>query len=166
MATRVVIGKLQTDGSGIKAIYLHSDGYLEHAGRILNEHYQDESKVDELLAHGEVSIVDENIGVKIDFNDYKTRYANKQCKFYMRDRGEKYKQAEQFYDENDEPKFVTSKGTQNPDDYSITFRTKRTAGRTGGGCQLSFTGDGKPAPTDLTDDGLAIDVETGKVKEV
>ena len=67
---------------------------------------------------------------------------------------------------NDEPKFVTSKGTQNPDDYSITFRTKRTAGRTGGGCQLSFTGDGKPAPTDLTDDGLAIDVETGKVKEV
>ena len=72
----------------------------------------------------------------------------------------------QFYDENDEPKFVTSKGTQNPDDYSITFRTKRTAGRTGGGCQLSFTGDGKPAPTDLTDDGLAIDVETGKVKEV
>jgi len=72
----------------------------------------------------------------------------------------------QFYDENDEPKFVTSKGTQNPDDYSITFRTKRTAGRTGGGCQLSFTGDGKAAPTDLTDDGLAIDAETGKVKEV
>ena len=46
MATRAVIGKLQTDGSGIKAIYLHSDGYLEHAGRILDEHYRDESKVD------------------------------------------------------------------------------------------------------------------------
>ena len=101
MATRAVIGKLQTDGSGIKAIYLHSDGYLEHAGRILAEHYKDESKVDELLAHGDVSIIDENIGVKIDFNDYKTRYANKQCKFYMRDRGEKYKQAEQLKDETE-----------------------------------------------------------------
>ncbi len=72
----------------------------------------------------------------------------------------------QFYDENDEPKFVTSKGTQNPDDYSITFRTKRTAGRTGGGCQLSFTGDGEPAPTQLTDDGQAIDTATGEVKGV
>ena len=101
MATRATIAKMQKDGSGIKAIYLHSDGYLEHAGRILAEHYRDKSKVDELLAHGDVSIIDENIGVKIDFNDYKTRYANKQCKFYMRDRGEKYKQAEQLKDETE-----------------------------------------------------------------
>ena len=99
MATRAIIAKL--DNKGVKAIYNHSDGYLEHAGRILAEHYKDESKVDKLLAHGDVSIIDENIGVKIDFNDYKTRYANKQCKFYMRDRGEKYKQAEQLKDENE-----------------------------------------------------------------
>ena len=97
MATRAIIAKL--DDKGVKAIYNHSDGYLEHAGRILAEHYKDESKVDKLLAHGDVSIIDENIGVKIDFNDYKTRYANKQCKFYMRDRGEKYKHAEQLKDE-------------------------------------------------------------------
>ena len=99
MATRAIIAKL--DDKGVKAIYNHSDGYLEHAGRILAEHYKDESKVDKLLAHGDVSIIDENIGVKIDFNDYKTRYANKQCKFYMRDRGEKYKQAEQLKDETE-----------------------------------------------------------------
>ena len=99
MATRAIIAKL--DDKGVKAIYNHSDGYLEHAGRILAEHYKDENKVDELLAHGDVSIIDENIGVKIDFNDYKTRYANKQCKFYMRDRGEKYKQAEQLKDETE-----------------------------------------------------------------
>ena len=99
MATRAIIAKL--DDKGVKAIYNHSDGYLEHAGRILDEHYRDESKVDELLAQGDVSIIDENIGVKIDFNDYKTRYANKQCKFYMRDRGEKYKQAEQLKDETE-----------------------------------------------------------------
>ena len=47
MATRATIAKL--DNNGVKAIYLHSDGYLEYAGRILDEHYQDESKVDELL---------------------------------------------------------------------------------------------------------------------
>ena len=99
MATRAIIAKL--DDNGVKAIYNHSDGYLEHAGRILAEHYRDKSKVDELLAHGDVSMLDENIGVKIDFNDYKTRYANKQCKFYMRDRGEKYKQAEQLKDETE-----------------------------------------------------------------
>ena len=99
MATRAIIAKL--DDKGVKAIYNHSDGYLEHAGRILAEHYRDESKVDELIAHGDVSIIDENIGVKIDFNDYKTRYANKQCKFYMRDRGEKYKHAEQLKDETE-----------------------------------------------------------------
>ena len=72
----------------------------------------------------------------------------------------------QFYDEDGEPRFETSKGNQNPNDYSITFRTKRTAGRTGGGGQVSFTGDGEPAPTELTDDGQAINVETGKVEEV
>jgi hypothetical protein len=72
----------------------------------------------------------------------------------------------QFYDDKGEPKFVTSKGTQNPDDYSITFRTKRTAGRTGGGCQLSFTGDGEPAPIELTDDGQTIDASTGEVRDV
>jgi hypothetical protein len=68
----------------------------------------------------------------------------------------------QFYDENDDPQFVTSKGTQNPNDYSITFRVNRTAGRAGGGCQLSFTGDGTPPPIDLAADGVAVDHETGQ----
>jgi hypothetical protein len=107
MATRATIAKL--DDNGVKAIYLHSDGYLNHAGKILDQHYQDKDKVNELLAHGDVSFLDENIGVKIDFMDYKTRYANKQCKFYMRDRGEKYKQAEQLKDETELIEFATEK---------------------------------------------------------
>ena len=98
MATRAIIAKL--DDKGVQAIYSHSDNYLAHTGKILDEHYRDESKVNELLAHGDVSIIDENIGVKIDFNDYKLRAANKQCLFYARDRGEKYKQAEQLEDES------------------------------------------------------------------
>ena len=90
MATRATIAKMEKDGSGIKAIYLHSDGYLEHAGRILAEHYRDESKVDELLNQGDLSAIDKNIGNKIEFGNYKLRAENEQCVAYCRDRGEKY----------------------------------------------------------------------------
>tara|TARA_R100001594_G_scaffold124414_1_gene161243 strand:+ start:251 stop:703 length:453 start_codon:yes stop_codon:yes gene_type:complete len=107
MATRATIAKL--DDNGVKAIYLHSDGYLNHAGKILDQHYKDKDKVNELLAHGDVSMLDENIGVKIDFNDYKTRYANKQCKFYNRDRGEDRKEAATLKDENELIEFATEK---------------------------------------------------------
>lgn len=72
----------------------------------------------------------------------------------------------QYYDENGEPKFVTDNGTNTPNDYSITFRTKRTAGRTGGGCQLSFTGDGKPVDIDLNDDGVAVNHKSGKELDI
>ena len=87
MATRSTIAKLSKDGI-IKAVYCHNDGYLNYNGKMLNEHYKDESKVDELLAHGDISSLNENIGVKLDFDDYKLFYEKEQCKFYHRDRGE------------------------------------------------------------------------------
>ena len=87
MATRSTIAKLGKDGI-IKSVYCHSDGYLEYNGKILNEYYKDESKVDELLAHGDISSLNKNIGVKIDFMDYELRAKNEQCRFYHRDRGE------------------------------------------------------------------------------
>jgi hypothetical protein len=49
----------------------------------------------------------------------------------------------QYYDENKLPHSKTDKGTDNPDDYSLTIRNERTAGRNGGGIQMSFTGDGE-----------------------
>ena len=88
MATRSTIAKLDKNGI-IKAVYCHSDGYLEHVGKVLNEHYKDESKVDELLEHGDVSSLNENIGEKLPFNDYMSFHEKKQCRFYHRDRGEK-----------------------------------------------------------------------------
>ena len=106
MATRATIAKIQKDGSGIIAIYLHSDGYLEHTGRILAEHYKDESKVDELLDQGDVSSLGENIGVKLDFNDLKSFYKNKQCRFYARDRGEQHKHFDLLDSELDLIKFA------------------------------------------------------------
>ena len=87
MATRSTIAKLGKNGI-IKAVYCHSDGYLEHVGKVLNEHYKDESKVDELLAHGDLSTLNQNIGEKLPFNDYMSFHEKKQCRFYHRDRGE------------------------------------------------------------------------------
>ena len=107
MATRATIAKL--DDNGVKAIYSHSDNYLAHTGIILDKHYRDESKVDELLSHGDVSIINENIGVKLDFMDYKSFHENKQCRFYGRDRGEKNKQAEVLKDETELLEFAFEK---------------------------------------------------------
>ena len=107
MATRATIAKL--DDNGVKAIYLHSDGYLEHAGKILDQHYQDESKVDELLSHGDVSSLNENIGEKLPFNDYMLFHEKKQCRFYHRDRGEDKKEAATLGGENELVKFATEK---------------------------------------------------------
>ena len=106
MATRATIAKMEKDGSGIKAIYLHSDGYLGYAGRILNEHYQDESKIDELLAHGDASSLNENIGEKLPFNDYMSFHENKQCRFYARDRGEQHTYFNMCTDELDLIRFA------------------------------------------------------------
>jgi len=86
MATRSIIAKL--DDKGIQAIYCHNDGYLSNNGKILDQHYADEDKVDELIAHGDVSSLDENIGEKINFGDIELRRNNKQCMFYARDNDE------------------------------------------------------------------------------
>tara|TARA_R110002051_G_scaffold309628_1_gene382350 strand:+ start:595 stop:999 length:405 start_codon:yes stop_codon:yes gene_type:complete len=72
MATRSVIAKL--DDKGVKAIYCHSDGYLSNNGKILDQHYTDCSKLNELLADGDISSLKDTI---------------KDTIFYNRDRGEK-----------------------------------------------------------------------------
>ena len=106
MATRSTIAKLGKNGI-IKAVYCHSDGYLEHNGKILNEYYKDESKVDELLAHGDISSLDQNIGEKLPFNDYMLFHEKKQCRFYHRDRGEDKKEAATLGGENELVKLAT-----------------------------------------------------------
>ena len=83
MATRSIIAKL--DDKGVQAIYCHNDGYLSNNGKILDQHYADEDKVDELLAEGDISSLRDTI-------------AN--TTFYARDRGEKYKEATQLKDES------------------------------------------------------------------
>jgi uncharacterized protein YutD len=95
MGTRSAIGFVEYDGS-VTAIYCHFDGYPEHNGRILEEHYDSIEKVEDLLDLGDISVLGSNIGEKIDFNDY-SAYGN-QCVAYGRDRGESTVGAKQFRD--------------------------------------------------------------------
>ncbi len=54
MATRSTIALEYADGT-VGQIYCHWDGYLEHNGAILREHYKDPFKVRELLNGGDTS---------------------------------------------------------------------------------------------------------------
>lgn len=64
MGTRAFIAKKTP--SGYKAIYSHSDGYPTYVGRILQQHYTSSSKVDKLIALGDISMLREDVGQKHD----------------------------------------------------------------------------------------------------
>ena len=59
MATRSIIAKL--DDKGVQAIYCHNDGYLSNNGKILDQHYADEVKVDNLIIQGDASSLRDTI---------------------------------------------------------------------------------------------------------
>lgn len=92
MGTRSRIAVMH--GEVCKSVYCHWDGYLEHNGAILQEHY-DSSKANQLVALGDLSSLRPEIGIKHPFScldaeagsDYEQRYGN-MCTFYDRDRGE------------------------------------------------------------------------------
>ena len=96
MGTRSTIALLRKDGT-VAQIYCHWDGYLEHNGQILNDHYNTYQKVEELIALGNLSTLERNIGVKHpfgpDFNvsgdadEWEKKYGQ-MCVAYHRDRGE------------------------------------------------------------------------------
>jgi hypothetical protein len=83
MATRSNIGILNSDGT-VDYIYCHYDGYVEHNGKILNEHYKTESKVRALIALGDLSTLGHEIGEQHDFNGPRIM---EWCLAYGRDRG-------------------------------------------------------------------------------
>ena len=74
MSTRSAIAIQETKDGPVQHIYCHFDGYLKHNGKILNEHYRDPAKVKELLALGDMSVLDETI---------------EKSTFYCRDRKER-----------------------------------------------------------------------------
>lgn len=58
MSTRAGIGIQLEDGT-IKAIYLHNDGYVSHAGAILAGYYNTDERIETLLNLGDLSSIGE-----------------------------------------------------------------------------------------------------------
>lgn len=94
MGTRSRIGVMH--GDNVKSVYCHWDGYLEHNGAILQEHY-DSVKANQLVALGDLSSLRPEIGEKHAFSQFDLpadeveafKEATKNmCTFYARDRGE------------------------------------------------------------------------------
>jgi hypothetical protein len=56
MATRSRIA-METEDGTVVSIYCHWDGYVEHNGSILHEHYGDPEKVKELIGLGDISFL-------------------------------------------------------------------------------------------------------------
>jgi hypothetical protein len=83
MATRGTIAKLNTDGT-VTSIYVHWDSYPLGVGAMLAEHYTDSDKVDQLLALGDISTLEPEIGEQHDFDNPTDGWTLS----YGRDRGE------------------------------------------------------------------------------
>jgi len=86
MATRSNIGVMH--GDVCKYIYCHWDGYPEHTGKILLEHYGS-VKANQLISLGNLSVLGANIGTKHSFDGQQD---SSECTFYGRDRGEEDQQ--------------------------------------------------------------------------
>jgi len=82
-------------GDTVKSVYCHWDGYLEHNGAILQEHYNS-AKANELVSLGDLSSLRPEIGEEHAFSHFDTdmtqdEYYEKygeMCTFYGRDRKE------------------------------------------------------------------------------
>ena len=96
MGTRSRIGVMH--GNICKSIYCHWDGYLEHNGAILQEHYNS-ARANELVALGDMSALRPEIGEAHAFSQFEfelegqdredfVRATENMCTFYGRDRGE------------------------------------------------------------------------------
>lgn len=101
MGTRSAIAMKTEDG--IRSIYCHWDGYVDHNGRILKEFYSTDEKVKALLDLGDLSSLRQEIGEAHDFDRH---YAEPNlegmfdnwCLAYGRDRGETDIEAKTFDD--------------------------------------------------------------------
>jgi len=107
MGTRSTIALEFADGT-VQQVYCHWDGYLDHNGRILQEHYSDPFKLRDLIDQGDLSSLRKDIGQKHAFSKFDLDSMIEQrlheeatqdmCTFYARDRGETGTSAKKFKD--------------------------------------------------------------------
>ena len=87
MATRSRIAIEDQDGT-VRSIYCHWDGYPEHHGPILLEHYQTQEKVESLIELGAISSLHKNVEIPEGvIHNFETP-ADGIVVAYHRDRGE------------------------------------------------------------------------------
>ena len=84
LATHAIIAKPIGDDEGYEAIYCHFDGSPMVMLPVLNTHYTDPNKVNQLIKLGDLSDLGPEIGEKQDFNKPHKGW----CLAYGRDRGE------------------------------------------------------------------------------
>ena len=105
MGTRSTIALEFADGT-VGQVYCHWDGYIDHNGRILQEHYQDPFKLRELIDCGDLSSLRPNVGIQHPFSQFGTEISGDEyeslygdmCTFYGRDRNESGTGAKYFKD--------------------------------------------------------------------
>lgn len=111
MGTRSTIALEFADGT-VQQVYCHWDGYLDHNGAILKEHYSNPFKLRDLIDLGDLSSLRPEIGTKHAFSQFDLPAAEREafeklvenmCTFYTRDRGEtcparKYKNTDEYFD--------------------------------------------------------------------
>jgi len=104
MATRSTIALEYADGT-VDQVYCHWDGYLDGVGAILQKHYTDPFKVQELMDLGDISHIGEVIGEKHPFGPFELpgmgsksyeRQFGHMTTFYGRDCGEDGTTARRF----------------------------------------------------------------------
>ena len=89
MGTRSRIG-IELSDQSILSVYHHWDGYPEHNGQILNDHYTDTDKIARLVGLGDLSSLGPEIGEVHDFESGPSDLGlfEDWCMAYGRDRGE------------------------------------------------------------------------------
>ena len=104
MGTRSTIALEFADGT-VEQFFCLWDGYFEHNGKILQEHYSDPFKLRDLIDLGDMSSLRPEIGEKHAFSQFELRaeevagyktLTENWCTFYGRDRGEKGVSAKKF----------------------------------------------------------------------
>ena len=128
MATRSTIALEFADGT-VGQVYCHWDGYLDHNGAILQEHYKDPFKLQKLIDFGDLSSLGPNIGEEHEFDcpahikygtpEYAVWSEAKQqvCTFYGRDRKETGVNCKMFKD------FADYKANHQYEEYEYILRT-------------------------------------------
>ncbi len=84
MATRSTIWIEKEDGT-FKGIFCNWDGYVSYNGKILDEHYTDTNKIEELISGGSLSVLDKNLNPKKGITHDNTSRQEGVCLYHHRD---------------------------------------------------------------------------------